>query len=271
MASSYAGILCFLLITLGYYLYLKPKKSLDDPSTINENTVFLGIYFLLVIVGQFIVNAAQLTTNCGGNISENIGTAIKLTFFPWVLLFGAVIAILLAFPGFKSAFADVIGYFYVSHAANILLTDLLVHKDVQEKLPADISETDKNKLMDAADTIVKIAGNTSILINQMVPANFNDYWNVLQPLIKSEYQQNNTEKKAALFELVVTRDNVGECMWFIYVGLLITSVVQLQINTRGCVLSPKQMAQNYQAYLAEQEEKQAKNELATGQEYVITS
>jgi hypothetical protein len=270
-SSSYAGILVFLLTTLAYYLYMKPKKTLETPAA--ENPTYLGIYFLLVLIGQFIVNAAQITSACGGNISQNIGTAFTFTFFPWVLLFGAVIVVLLAFPGFKSAFADVIGYFYVATAANVLLTDLLIHKDVQDKLPDDISQPEKQKLMDAADTIVKIAGNTSILINQMVPANFLDFWNVLRPLMKPEFSDPALlqEKQTALFDLVVTRDNVGECMWYIYAGLLISSVVQLQINRRGCVLSPKQMAQNYQAYLSEQEKIETTNNTATSQDYVIVN
>ena len=38
------------------------------------------------------------------------------------------------YPGFKSAFSDVIGYFYVSSSANKLLTDLLVNKDIEKVL-----------------------------------------------------------------------------------------------------------------------------------------
>lgn len=275
MSSSYGGIVCFLLTTLGYYMFLKPKPTMEKPTTVSAAN--LAIYFLLVLLGQFGVNASTLVSKCGGSLSENMTAAFTLTFFPWLLLFGAVIAILQAYPGFKSAFADVIGYFYVSSAANIVLTELLVNKDVQDKLPANISDTEKDQMMEAADTIIKIAGNTSVLINQMVPSNFAEFWNVLQPLMKSEYQQKGdgmsetTEaKKKLLFDLVASRDNVGEAMWYIYTGFLIISVVQLQINTRGCTMNPKQMAKNYQNYLAEQEKTKAATELATSTEYTVT-
>jgi len=272
--NSYANIVCFLLTTLFYYLCLKPKKTWEKENS--ESFVNLGIYFLLILVIQFIVNASIITSNCGGNISENIGPAFMFTFFPWTLLFGAMIVILVAYPGFKSVFSDVIGYFYVSSSANKLLTDLLINKDVEDSLPKNMTETEKSKMMDAADTIIKICGNTSILINQIFPINFNEYWDKLKPLMKPEFQTDDsnpaTQKmKTDLFELVVTRDNVGEAMWYIYTGFLITSIVQLKMNTKGCVVSPQQMAKNYQDYLDEQEKADAAAKLSTSQEYVITN
>jgi uncharacterized membrane protein required for colicin V production len=272
-SSSYGSIVCFLLTTLLYYLCLKPKKTWNNENP--ENITNLAIFFLLVLISQFMVNASVIANNCGGNISENIGSAFMFTFFPWTMLFGTMMLILLAYPGFKSAFADVIGYFYVASSANKVLTELLINKDVKDKLPADVTEAEKSKMMDAADTIIKICGNTSILINQMVPSNFNEYWNVLTPLMKPQFHDESSQEtinmKNDLFELVVTRDNVGEAMWFIYTGFLITSIIQLKINTKGCNVSPQQMAKNYQDYLDKEEKTQATTELATSQEYVITN
>ena len=47
-------------------------------------------------------------------------------------------------------------------------------------------------------------------------------------------------------------------MWYIYTGLLLTSIVQLKITTRGCVSNPKTMGENYQKFL--QQEKTAKKQ-----------
>jgi hypothetical protein len=74
------------------------------------------------------------------------------------------------------------------------------------------------------------------------------------------------EIKNELFNLVVTKDNVGEAMWYLYTGLLLTSIVQLKITSRGCVSNPKTMEQNYQKFLeVEQQnnEQQAKIESTT--------
>jgi hypothetical protein len=240
-----------------------------------NNYMYLAIYLLLVMVIQFIVNASIISTTCGGSITENMGAAGVYTFLPWTLIFGVLVIVLSVYPGFKSAFSDVIGYFYVSGTANNLLTDLLIDKDVQNRLETDLTLTEEQKkaMQSAADTIIKICGNTSILINQIVPNNFNEYWDILTPLRKKEYQTDTPEaleKKKKLFELVVSRDNVGEAMWYIYTGILLTSIVQLKITTRGCKSNPKTMEQNYQKILAEEKETNAKNKQATSTVYTIT-
>ena len=125
----------------------------------------------------------------------------------------------------------------------------------------------------AADAIIKICGNTSILINQIVPSNFNDYWKILTPLMKDKYQQDGPETddiRNDLFDLVVTRDNVGESLWYIYTGLLLTSIVQLKMTTRGCVNNPKTMEQNYEKFLETQQKAQAAQETATSTTYTMT-
>jgi hypothetical protein len=194
---------------------------------------------------------------------------------------------LVIYPGFKSAFADVIGYFYVASSANKILTELLVNKDLNnvmndskletpsttDKMIGGASTNEEKKLEEAADAIVKICGNTSILINQIVPSNFDEYWNILNPLMKKQYQTDTEEtikKKSELFELVVTRDNVGEAMWYIYTGILVTSIVQLKIATRGCKSNTATMQKNYQTYLKQQEEAKSKQDQATSTVYTIT-
>jgi hypothetical protein len=284
MASSYINIVTFLLTTLFYYLALKPPLSYSQLTNLDEykkytnnNFIYLGVYFLLILVIQFMVNAYIITTKCGGSITENIGAACAFTFFPWTLLFGVVIVILIVYPGFKSAFSDVIGYFYVSKHANNILNELLINKDIQGKIDADNISTkeQKIKMQDAAEAIIKICGNTSILINQIVPNNFVEYWNILKPLMKPEYQNvsdsKTIEKMNELFELVVTRDNVGEAMWFIYVGLLVTSIVQLNLSVRGCITNPKQMVKNYQEFLNKEEKVKKNKEISTSQVYTMSS
>ena len=227
-----------------------------------------------------------------------MGAAGLLTFIPWTLIFGVVVAIIIIYPGFKSAFSDVIGYFYVAGSANNILTELLINPELEKALnnnspsvnnqdklaPSGEQTGDANKkqrggatkeqLQEAADAIVKICGNNSILINQIVPSNFMDYWNTLKPLRKEKYQNDNSPEtidiQNRLFELVVTRDNVGEAMWYIYTGILITMIVQLKIATRGCVMNPDTMVQNYDTYLANEQQNTAQQEVATSTVYTIT-
>lgn len=283
MASNYLNIGSFLFTTLIYYLVLKPKLTYDDmtnpdkyKSYLNNEKIYLAVYFFAILVVQFFVNAYIVTQACGGSITDNIAASGGYTFIPWTLLFGIVIVVLMIFPGFKTAFSDVVGYFYVAGSANKLLTELLVNKDIQTKIDADGSSTPEQKaaMQQAADMIVKICGNTSILINQIVPSNFVEYWNILTPLMKTQYQTDGplaTEKRNELFELVVTRDNVGEAMWYMYTGFLIASIVQLKITTRGCTVNPAQMAKNYQNYVAEQEQSEKQQQQATSSVYTLTN
>jgi hypothetical protein len=283
MASSYLNIVTFLLTTLFYYMTIKPNLTYDNANNPDEfqkytssSYMYLAIYFLLVVVIQFIVNASIISSTCGGNITENMGAAGVFTFLPWTLIFGVIIVILTIYPGFKSAFSDVIGYYWVSSSANKILNELLVNKDVQASINTDVSLSpeQKDKMQGAAETILKICGNTSILINQIVPKNFNDYWTILNPLMNEKYKNPGPESDAIkneLFDLVVTRDNVGEFMWYMYTGILLTSIVQLKITTRGCVSNPKTMEQNYQKFKeSEQKAKDAKAQ-ATNTTYTLTN
>lgn len=281
MTNSYLNIITFLLTTLFYYLALKPslpyslyKDNDAYKGFITNSYMYLAIYVLLVIMIQFIVNSSIISSNCGGNISENMGMAGVLTFLPWILIFGVLVLILTIYPGFKSAFSDVVGYYYVSGSANKILTELLVNKDVEKKLLEDPNMTPEKKaaMESAADTIIKICGNTSILINQIVPSNFDQYWSLLRPLMKDKYQVDGpltTKLQNDLFELVVTRDNVGEAMWYMYTGLLLTSIVQLKITTRGCASNPSTMEANYQRFV-EQDKKVAAEKAKTDKTYTMS-
>ena len=242
MANSYLNILTFLLTTFFYYLAIKPSLTYDissDPvkykEYVSNNYMYLAVYFVLVMVLQFIVNASIISSTCGGNITENMGAAGVFTFLPWTLIFGILILILISYPGFKSAFSDVVGYYWVSTSANKIITELLVNPDVQNKIDSSDTKTPQQKeaLQSAADAIIKICGNTAILINQIVPSNFESYWGMLTPLMKEKYQTVNQETidiKNKLFDLVVTRDNVGESLWYIYTGILLTSIVCIAMS-----------------------------------------
>ena len=303
MASSYLNIVTFLLTTLFYYMILKPTLTYDTMNNVegyksymSNNYLYLAIYLLLVMMIQFIVNASTIASTCGGSISENMGTAGVFTFIPWILIFGIIIIVLVLYPGFKSAFSDVIGYYYVSSKANTYLVDLLADQDLEKVLndapqplaviPNDNRETlvggkkgqkggTKEQMQKAADLIIKICGNTSILINQMSPTSFKSMWSILTPLKKEKYKNDNSpetkELRDKIFELVVTRDNIGEGLWYIYTGLLLTSIVQLKITSRGCASNPKTMQQNYQKFLDKEDEAKAKQEQSTSTTYTISN
>jgi hypothetical protein len=281
MNSSYLSLLLFIIATIFYFVVLKtPKLTVsilqDDQGYLSYQKglyIKLFIYFIIVVLTQFGVNVSSIISTCGGSVSQNVGSAALLTFIPWFFIFGVLLVALILFPGWKSAFSNVIGYFMVSGQANSILSDLLVVEDVNSEIlnasGSDIKTRDA--LQEAASAIVKLNGNMSLLINQIVPDNFLKYWSILTPLMKPQYQQDpaaTDEIQQKLLSLVVLRDNVGEAMWYIYTAILLTSIVQYKIATQGC--SPDLASLNENQQIFQQKQKQIQDENAAAQANVYT-
>jgi hypothetical protein len=267
MDISYISLILFIIITLLYIssmpvigkplLKLNPDGMLTDNDLLNyysECMPKLAIYLLFIVVTQFGLNIAYLIDKCKGNAAKNIGAAALFTFIPWVLIFGVMIAVIIIFPGFKMAFSNVIGYFVVSGRTNELLSKILIDTDINLAIEKTADPTKKTELMLAAEAIMKICGNKSILINQIYPDNFDSIWNVLKPLLRDPSTYSDREVKQELLDLVVLRDNVGEALWYIYTAILVSSIVYYNLATRGCIKDPNAVKAEYDEYLKKQEE-----------------
>jgi hypothetical protein len=271
MDISLLSLLFFIIITIGYFLALKPKLTLDQlaPDCYNDykNSIFpkLALYLLIVCLSQFLLNTAYLTNKCGGEVKNNIGPAALYTFFPWLIIFGIIIAILIIFPGFKSAFSDVIGYFAIAGSAKTLFANIMLDADLNKKIQ-ETDETKRAAIASAADTLVKMLGNKSILINQITPDNFLSSWDLLEALMKDKIKADpnvlNTYK-AQLLDLVVLKDNIGEAFWYVYTAILISSVVYYNLASRGCVKSAAQIKAGYDKYQEDQAAKEAEEKANT--------
>jgi hypothetical protein len=259
----------FIILTFLYCIKLKSRLTfaiMGNDGLLGDLKRFehysLAGYFVLVIISQIVLNVMSMYFKCGGDFADSLTTAFSLTILPWTLIFGVVIIALMVFPGFKSAFSDVIGYFYISSKANEVLNQLLIDKNIRVET---LNPADKDKMKDAADLVMKIYGNTSILINQMVPSNFKQIWDQMRILRKPEYQDdanpNTNLLKEQLFSLVVTRENVGEAMWYIYTGLLIVSLVKMNMETKGCSSSLDTMEKKYKQFLSNEKEKNNKDKV----------
>jgi len=280
MDSSYLSLLIFVIITILYYSFIKTSLTtsiIEDSEQYlqysSANNIRMLIYLLLVIVSQFGLNASIISTKCGGSITQNIGSAFILTFIPWIFIFGGVMAILIIFPGFKSAFSNVIGYFAVAGRANNILTELLENTEISKTIDdATVGNTEKNQnLKSAADAIIKLCGNMSILINQIVPSNFTEYWTMLIPLMKDKYRASvPVELKQELLNTVVLRDNIGEALWYIYTAVLLISVVQYKIASTDCNKDLSTLQEGQEKFQKEQAQLDADNKKTTSKIYTIS-
>lgn len=282
--NTYMNIITFIILTIVYFAFAKPKLTISMLTNSDEYAAYakrsyfmLALYLMIVLLVQFSLNTSSVVSKCGGSLSSNLGYAALVTFGPWLAIFGILIVVLISFPGMKSAFSDVIGYYAVSNSANKLLADLLVDTDVNDKIKAagdNTDDTKKQAMQDAAEAVMKMVGNVSIMINQIVPSNFLQYWQMLLPLMKDKYQSSPDSvetgaKEQALLDLVVMRDNIGEACWYIYTSILLISIIQYRIATKKCENDPKLMNAKYDDYLEQQKKAEATKKLANSTAYTL--
>lgn len=274
MDISNYSIILFIITTLLYIssfpIIGKPELKVTDlegSEIINyySKCIYkLGFFILIIICTQLTLNITFLLNKCGGNASKNVGAAIIYTLIPWLLIFGVMVALLLAFRGFKNVFSDVIGYFFIASRAKSLFNEILINPDANEI--AKNNPNDKN-IASAIEAIMKICGDKSILINQIYPDNFMDIWNKLGPLMKPNI---SPEKKQELLDIVVYRDNIGEAMWYIYTAILVSSIVYYNLETRGCVRDINSIKADYDAYEKQAEEQEKQEEINNSTVYTVS-
>jgi hypothetical protein len=250
MDLSYLSTFVFLFTT--YLYYFRGKLSLDVPSD-EEGTGFVSgegdtpaayenyaaytkanmtraaLYFLLVSVVQCGFNISTIVNKCGGTVGKNILISFMMTMVPWTLIFGGMMGLLIVYPGLKSAFSDVVGYFTIAREANDILGELLADSK------ATFDKTPDEKKKETSILLTKVYGDKGVLINTMNPDNFHTIWAVLKPTFRAGIEDDDLfKKKQHLFSLVMRKDNIGESLWYIYTGILLMVVVSYNMSIRGC-------------------------------------
>ena len=264
--NSYLSLVIFLIITIAYFWFAKinmpfstnPNENQEDTKQkylefSMSNVYRLLVYFSLIVLTQVVLNVVYVSQLCGGSISENIGIGSLLAFIPWIFIFGSVIVLLIIFPGLKTVFSNVLGYFAISYKANQILNDILVDLKIEEDVSKIQDPNEKLKMEKVADMIVKLVSNKSLLINEFNPINFNTMWRTITPLIKNGVGDINSIKEE-FFNLVILKDNIGEMFWYIYTAIFLVSVVSYNTISKGCNRSVKAMQNNLNDYESKSKE-----------------
>lgn len=251
--NSTPAIMFTLILFCLYFMFIKPVvkiETLDNPEAYNKiitnGYASSAILLFLTILIQLIFNTWSFQVKCPGSFLKNFGYVFSATFIPWFIIFGSVVVALIAFPGFKGAFSNVFGYYAVANSSNNILVKLLGMKEVEEKLQETTDEHERAKLETASDAILKMLGNTGLMINQVTPSTFGSFWKMLVPIMKTEYQDPsaNMEMKKQLLDNVVLKDNIGEAVWYIYTMILLTTVVQTRVADIPCATSVASLQEN---------------------------
>ena len=220
------SIFVYIGVTVVYFAmkYMMPEKS----------TALFIIYFILVLVSQFILNIYLAKQMC--NNPSNVGTAAVATIIPWVVIFGLLNLLLTIFPGWLAAFSNTIGY---AVASIIGVSSLFTEKLLNVGNPPN---------RDALKVIQNILSDPSTIINTLTDENVLDFWN---KSVKVELFNGNLEiitnvndlNSPLFYELkkyIMLKNLVSYFIWYLLTGILITSISYNYMLSIPCVQTPKQ-------------------------------
>ena len=261
--SSSSAFLWFNIITMIYFIMVYFSKRNYDPSTEAEQgsdgnitLIYSVSYFIIIGVLMFSNNAVATQEACG---DANFYTTLLSTLVPWSMIFGLVSVMIMMFPGWKAPFSNTFGYAIamiggINGVANQLFKSKDLEgfdSDTEGKIPA------KTKL--AAEAINHVYQDPTLIINEVTPDKFNNFWNLMTEggLIHTDQDWNQTDDgpcvnladcKKRLYSLVVMKDIVAEAIWYWLAGNLTISVTQNYILNSGCQASAATMAKREKEY-----------------------
>ena len=248
------SLLYFFIITTVYLvikIFTIPPGL--KPSGGGMNLIWLGIYILLLIIGNYFINMSTTTALCGG--TPQWGTTFIITLVPWVLIFGVINIVLIIFPGWLIPFSNTIGYFGAKLGGLIgLFNDHIIEPKLKS---TEISDDDPNSNIHVAKALQHIYGNESLLINEIPRDSDNDQEKIdsFKDFFKSMqkvkiFKKNIPEEiQAELYNLLLLKDIVAEYIWNLLSGFLVTSISYNYIVNVGCNYSSKQMKHEYEKHL----------------------
>ena len=251
------SILFFFIITTIYFI-LKLVTLPDDynKSTGSTNIVWLSIYILLLVAGNYFINLSTTNAMCGG--TPQWGTSFIVTIVPYLLIFGVINIILILFPGWLTPFSNTIGYLAANLGGlNDLFNDEILTVPLKDN---DDGESASDSDIQVGKALQHIYGNKSLLINEIPREgeterqkreSFEQFYSAMErnKIFKKLKERDDNRIKTQLYNLLTIKDIVAEYVWNLLTGLLVTSVSYNYIVNVGCDYSAKQMKNSYKEYL----------------------
>ena len=245
------SIFVYIGLTVLYFTmkYMMPEKA----------TALFVIYFILVLISQFILNIYLAKQLC--NSPSNVGTAAVATIVPWILIFGLLNLLLTMFPGWLAAFSNTIGY---AVASLVGVSSLFTEKLLNVGNPQS---------RDALKVIQNILNDPSTIINTLNDENVKYFWNksvspsvnLFKSDLKPIYDEKADNNDPLFYELkkyIMLKNLVSYFIWYLLTGILITSISYNYMLTVPCVQTPKQARIAAAQFLADQNKEKQSAEAA---------
>lgn len=228
------SITWFVLITTIYaFVDYNTSKSKNN----RNSGLWFGIYIFSVLIAEFILNVALTSSKCG---SSQWTTAIFVTLIPWGIIFGTLLLLLSIFPGWLRPFSNTFGYAITIIAGiNSTLANILIAN------PKDGNKNIQDESM--YEAIAHIYSDKSLLVNEITKDNFDFFWKNMSGTFKPGVV-NNEKLKMDLYSFVVLKETVSKYIWYIFAGMLITSVSYNYIIKSKCDISVDEMKKRQMDY-----------------------
>lgn len=262
----------FVITTCVFFIlrYATSTKDEAHEATERNQRMWTGVYLLILIVGEYFINLRTTKTLCG---TPQWSTTFYMTFGPWVLIFGVLNLLLVAFPGWVAPFSNTVGYGFAKLGGiSGLMTQIFrFHKPGEGESPDDAA---------SAEILGRVYADKSLLINEITPESLNDFWTNMWPLFRSEVQAKSQPAgdpsgtnpfKSKLRSLVILKDTVGLFCWYLLAGMLVTGVSYNYVMGSSCTKTKEQIEAAHNEFMEEQAQIRAQEE-ADGppQTYTIT-
>lgn len=260
------GFIWFNIITFVYFILLYfTRKSYHDKTQSGEgsegNTTFIYSICYFVVIGIVMFsNNYQATKEVCHEI--NFFQTFLSTMFPWTLIFGLVTVMLLMFPGWKAPFSNTFGYMFASIGGMNAITSQLFKSRQMEDFSTATERNIPARERLASEAISHIYQNPSLLIDEVTPENFSEFWISMSQggIIHSQddWSSGQVEDgpcksledcKNKLYSLIVLKDTIAEGIWYWLAGNLTISVTQNYILNSGCQTSAETMKKRHDQYL----------------------
>lgn len=262
--SSSAAFLWFNIITMIYFVmvYFSKRKYTDESQASEEGSdgnitlIYSVSYYIIIGVLMFANNAVATQQACG---DANFYTTLLATLIPWSMIFGLISVMLLMFPGWKAPFSNTFGYAVAMIGGiNGVADQLFKNKDL-EGFDSDTEGKIPAKAKLAAEAINHVYQDPTLIINEVTPEKFNNFWNLMTAggLIHTDQDWDETDDgpcdnladcKQRLYSLVVMKDVTADAIWYWLAGNLTISVTQNYILNSGCQTSAATMAKMEEDY-----------------------
>jgi len=212
----------------------KPNKGNKS----NKDLMLYGIYLVIILCIEFTLNYAITKSLCG---TPQWSVILKVTLIPWIVIFGSLKLLLLAFPGWLLPFSNTIGYGIIS----LLDSDKYINQ-IFEKTSSTLKTEYISILLE------RLYDDKSILINQLMSNNYNEK---IEDLMRGFMGETFKERKKKLtteinelHKLIIIKEQISEFIWNILVGILTTSVSYNYIVKTRCQNSVQRMQQRHEDY-----------------------